>query len=126
LLRRVSVTVNLASTQANVSRPVFTYNNRATTKPGIRPDEHAIAYSYGYSPHLVAGEQQLQKRPIAVVMTMGERPLSEASRIYFGVYHPVQYNVKVKDLGYVHPQYLATFLEYWKMENEYAPEQDLD
>jgi hypothetical protein len=92
----------------------------------VRPDEHAIAYSYGYSPQLVPGELELRKHPIGVVMHDGERMLSVASRIYFGIHHPIQYNVKVKDLGYVHPEYMATFLGYWKMENGYASEQDLE
>ncbi|CAN9477946.1 unnamed protein product [Alternaria alternata] len=104
----------------------FTYNNRATTKPGVRPDEHAIAYSYGCSPQLVAGEQELQKGPIAIVMNADERPLSTASRIYFGIHHPIQYNVKVKDLGYVHSDWMATFSGYWKMEHMDAPEQGLE
>jgi hypothetical protein len=50
-------------------------------------------------------------------MKSGERPLSIASRIYFGIHHPIQYNVKVKDLGVVHQDWLATFLGYWNMEN---------
>lgn len=40
-----------------------------------------------------------------------------ASRIYFAIHHPIQYNVKAKDLGVVHQDWLATFLGYWNMEN---------
>jgi hypothetical protein len=69
---------------------------------------------------------QLQKTPIAVIMNTNERPLSIASRIYFGIHHPIQYNVKVKDLGYVHPESMATFSGYWKMENGTTPEQGLE
>jgi len=50
-------------------------------------------------------------------MNNGERPLAVASRIYFGIQHPIQYNVKVKDLGVVHQDWLPTFLGYWNMEN---------
>ncbi|CAN9439158.1 unnamed protein product [Alternaria alternata] len=112
--------------RTEIDQSLFTYNNRATTKPGVRPDEHAIAYSYGCSPQLVAGEQELQKGPIAIVMNADERPLSTASRIYFGIHHPIQYNVKVKDLGYVHSDWMATFSGYWKMEHMDAPEQGLE
>ncbi|RII19067.1 hypothetical protein CUC08_Gglean001730 [Alternaria sp. MG1] len=59
-------------------------------------------------------------------MNMNERALSIASRIYFGIHHPIQYNVKVKDLGYVHPESMATFSGYWKMENGTTPEQGLE
>ncbi|CAN9457044.1 unnamed protein product [Alternaria alternata] len=50
-------------------------------------------------------------------MSSGEKPLAQASRIYFGIHHPIQYNVKVKDLGVVHQDWLTTFLGYWNMEN---------
>ncbi|RYO37781.1 hypothetical protein AA0111_g2178 [Alternaria arborescens] len=98
--------------------PVSTYGNLATTKPGVWPEAHAIAYSYGCDPQLVAGEQALQKLPIAVQMARNEKPLEVASRIYFGIHYPIQYGVKAKDLGCVHPDWIARFTEYWKMENE--------
>jgi hypothetical protein len=91
----------------------------------VVPDEHAIAYSWGMQPQLVFGEQQLRKSPIPIVMEQGVTPLVAASRIYFAIHHPVQYNVKVKSLGYVHPDWLPTFLGYWNQEN-YDSRQDLD
>lgn len=51
--------------------------------------------------------------------------LATASRIYFAIHHPIQYNVKVKSLGYVHPDYLPTFLGYWNQENGDS-KQDID
>jgi hypothetical protein len=66
------------------------------------PDAHAIVYSVGFVPQLLSGEQDLSKRPIAVLMNENTAPLSQASRIFFGTDHLVQYNVKVKDLGMVH------------------------
>ncbi|CAN9184320.1 unnamed protein product [Alternaria alternata] len=98
--------------------PVSTYGDRATTKPGVWPDAHAIAYSYGCDPQLVAGEQALHKAPIAIQMAPNEKPLAVASRIYFGIHYPIQYGVKAKDLGRVHPDWTARFIGYWIMENE--------
>jgi hypothetical protein len=97
--------------------PIFTYYGQATTKSGVVPDEHAIAYSLGQQPELVQGEAKLRKVPIPIVMEENNRPLVAASRIYFAIHHPIQYNVKVKNLGYVHPDYLPTFLGYWNQEN---------
>ena len=54
-----------------------------------------------------------------------DRALVPASRIYFAVHHPILYNVKVKKLGYVHPDYLPTFLGYWHQENTDS-KQDID
>jgi hypothetical protein len=69
------------------------------------------------NPTLVYGEAPLVKLSIPIVMEEGVTPLVSASRIYFAIHHPIQYNVKVKSLGYVHPDWLPTFLGYWKQEN---------
>jgi hypothetical protein len=102
---------------ADIPSPVFTYGGRGTLKPGVVQDEHAIAYTYGYQPQLLFEEKELRKSPICVVMNHGQTPLSAASRIYFGIHHPIHYNVKVKNLGYVHPDWLPSFLGYWNQEN---------
>lgn len=96
--------------------PIFTYSNQGTKKPGVVPDEHSIAFAYGQEPRLLPGEQPLSKSAICIVMNEGEG-LVRASRIFFGIHHPIQYNVKVKDLGYVHPDYMPAFLGYWNQEN---------
>ncbi|KAI4666960.1 uncharacterized protein J4E79_001641 [Alternaria viburni] len=66
---------------------------------------------------LVQGEAPLRKAPIPIEMEENNRALVPASRIYFAIHHPIQYNVKVKNLGHVHPDYIPTFLGYWNQEN---------
>jgi hypothetical protein len=88
--------------------------------------EHSVAYSYGRLPELVPGEQELSKQAICMVMHESEPSLHRASRIYYGIQHPIQYNVKVKDLGYVHPEWMATFLGYWAMHNGLSSHQAAD
>jgi len=91
----------------------------------VAANEHAIAYSFGQQPQLVHGEAPLRKSPIPIVMEENNKALVPASRIFFAVHHPIQYNVKVKSLGYVHPDYLPTFLGYWNQENSDS-KQDID
>jgi hypothetical protein len=50
-------------------------------------------------------------------MNNPKKPLATASRIFFGIHHPIQYNVKVKDMGYVHPDWMVAFRGYFYMEN---------
>jgi hypothetical protein len=109
----------------NSRSPVFTYGKQGTLKHGVVTEEHAIAYSYGYSPQMLVGEKQFTKSPIAIVTNKGE-VLSGPSRIYFGIHHPIQYNVKVKDLGFVHDDCLPDFLGYWAMENGIDTKQSAD
>jgi len=95
--------------------PIFTYSGRATLKPGVRPDEHAIAYSYGRQPELLEGEGPLRSSSFCIRGADGTPPLQKASRIYFGIHHPIQYNVKVKNLGDVLPSQIPTLRGYWSM-----------
>lgn len=107
-------------------RPIFGYSGQGTKKYGVLREKHAIAYSWNGYPQLLQGEQALSKSPICIVMSPGESQLHQASRIYFGIHHPIQFNVKVKDLGYVHADYMTAFLGYWNMENGYASQQTPD
>ncbi|KAJ4992587.1 hypothetical protein SVAN01_01970 [Stagonosporopsis vannaccii] len=97
--------------------PIFTYGGRATTKHGVHAREHAIVYTSGYSPQLLPGEAGITKTSICVVMTDNNPALNEASRIYFGIHHPIQYNVKVKEIGYVHPEWIPHLIGNWKEED---------
>jgi hypothetical protein len=99
--------------------PVFTYSGRATTKPGVRPSEHSIVHTVGYQPRLLPGEGGIVKESIGVEPPPGtsvEPPLNRASRINFGIHHPIQYNVKVKDLGTVSQGDIPKLIGYWQEE----------
>jgi hypothetical protein len=100
--------------------PIFTYNGQGTKKRGLNPDAHAIAYSWGSTPSHLDGEAPLEKDPICIVMAQGVSQLSVASRIFFGIHHPIQHNVKVKDIGQVHSAHLHNLLGYWNTQ-DYAP-----
>jgi hypothetical protein len=97
--------------------PIFTYSGRATTKPGVRAEEHGVIYSEGESPRLVQGESGISKTSIGVVMATGENNLQVASRIYYGIHHPIQYNVKVKEIGQVIKAHIPTLIGNWKEED---------
>jgi hypothetical protein len=51
-------------------------------------------------------------------MAKNEPNLHVVSRIYYGIYHPIQYNVKAKAIGYVPSNYLATLIGSWRAESE--------
>jgi hypothetical protein len=51
-------------------------------------------------------------------MARGEPPLPLASRINFGIMHPIQYNVKVKEIGRVPAAYMPALLKNWQEEDQ--------
>ena len=98
--------------------PIFTYSGRGTLKRGVRAGEHGIIHSWGHSPQLLEGESGITKASISVVMAEGVESLPAASRIYYGIHHPIQYNVKVKEIGYVPPKEVPTLIGNWKDEDD--------
>jgi hypothetical protein len=94
--------------------PIYTYSGRGTTKHGVQASDHGIVYSYGTQATLLPGEFGITKPSLQVVMAQGEKDLHVASRIYYGIHHPIQYNVKVKDIGYVVPDQVHILIANWK------------
>ncbi|KAH7068391.1 hypothetical protein BKA63DRAFT_113459 [Paraphoma chrysanthemicola] len=97
--------------------PIFTYSGRGTTKPGVRPEEHGIAFTWGQDPQLLPGEVGIEKASIPVVMADGHKPLDKACRVYYGIHHPIQYNVKVKEVGYVPSDAVPQLIGNWRTED---------
>ena len=110
ILKSISILTSLS--------PIFTYGNRATTKSGVEPSEHAIIHIQGTRPRLVSGEATLEKKSIAVVPAGSGVRLAPASRINFGIQHPIQHNVKVKDLGTVCGEDMPYLIAYFRMEKD--------
>jgi hypothetical protein len=88
---------------SNYDSPIFTYSGRGTTKPGVRPSEHAVIYYASLqTPTLLPRETGITKLPIGLHPGPTEsKPMAFSSRINFGKVYPVEWNVKVKDLGRV-------------------------
>jgi hypothetical protein len=98
--------------------PIFTYSNQGTTKPGVRATEHSVIYTNGYHPILLQNETGITKDDIAMDMTSNVSPLSTSSRLRFSIHHPIQYNVKVKDLGMVCGADIPKVVGYWNEEKD--------
>ncbi|KAF1848722.1 uncharacterized protein K460DRAFT_335139 [Cucurbitaria berberidis CBS 394.84] len=96
---------------------ISTYSNRGTLKPGCIPAEHSIVYFTGTDPRtcFFEGENGMTKEPIAVIRTDEDDRLvmKPESRVRFGKKFPIEKNVKVKDIGQVHPQHMSKFSAYY-------------
>lgn len=56
-------------------------------------------------------------QPICIDNAPNMGPLNPASRIYFGIHHPIQYNVKVQHVGDVQSSHLLNVRRYWNLMN---------
>jgi hypothetical protein len=93
--------------------PIQTYSGRGTTKPGINPDDHAIIFDHKLKPQKVPGEKELKKKSIGIIVENPELSVSQSSRINFGKVQTVEYNVKVRTIGRVHPSYIELLETYF-------------
>lgn len=100
-----------------VHSPISTYGGRGTSKRGLDPSTHAIIHTVGSCPTYVSGETELQKNAIAVEPPDEAVRLSPASRINFGIHHPIQHNVKVKNLGMVKPECMPSLIYFARSES---------
>lgn len=112
--------LTLQSMITNVKSGIGTYSGRGTLKKGCEPKEHAIVYFTGTDPAscYIQGEWEggMDKEPIEIQPIDPDSRLSTESRIRFSKTYPIEMNVKVKEIGRVHPGQLSTLIRYWKEE----------
>ncbi|CAN9173373.1 unnamed protein product [Alternaria sp. RS040] len=96
---------------------IGTYSGRGHLKKGCYPAEHAIVYLSGTDPAscYLPGEWQagMTKEPIEIIPADSGVRLRYDSRIRFGKTYPIEKNVKIKDIGQVHPGHVGKLLRYW-------------
>jgi len=101
---------------------IGTYSGRGALKDGCRPSEHAIVYLPGTDPNscYIPGEYEngMDKEAIQIEPVASSIYLTSNSRIRFGKTYPIEKNVKVKDIGQVHPGHIGKLLQYWKDEDQ--------
>ncbi|KAM0143172.1 hypothetical protein ACHAP3_001303 [Botrytis cinerea] len=92
----------LANLDLGRVRPIMTYEGRATSKPGVHADEHAIIYTTPV-PKLIENEDgtKMTYRPVKMIPDSNRHKLEAASRINYHKIYIVDYNVKVWFIGII-------------------------
>lgn len=97
---------------------INTYSGKGVSgkrRANVEDRSHTIVHDSTKPPQYVAGEKKIVKEPIAVIMTSPET-LHVASRLNYAKVHTVEHNVKVMDVGMVHPESMAFFEAHWQNE----------
>ncbi|KIW69842.1 hypothetical protein PV04_02165 [Phialophora macrospora] len=99
--------------------PINSYRQRGISEKNVGEEGQAHAIVYGNHratpPVALPGEPKFKKRPIAIVLKNGQE-LDDASRIHFGKFHSIEWNVKVMTIGHVAERSMADFETYWRQE----------
>jgi hypothetical protein len=82
---------------------------QGTTKPGIKPEHHAIIYSSEIAPRELPGEQGLVRRPIRIEQLRPTDTLAPQSRLNYAKVYTVEHNIKVRFIGRIHRDSEHTF-----------------
>ena len=98
-----------------IASPITTYGGRGVAKPGVDQSAHTIVYTGDTPPPKLAGETKMNKEPICIQPVSPAEKLDPRSRINLGKVHPINHNVKVKDVGFVDPRSLPKLLGYRKV-----------
>ncbi|KAI7222729.1 hypothetical protein KC333_g925 [Hortaea werneckii] len=115
--------------------PIVSYGDQGVSKEGVNKSEHAIIYTGEHAPKPTRfeeprpGERPMRPTPLRVVADDPKHPtmgrLTSMSRIDFGKVHTVQYNVKVRPFGRIHPKSKQNLLsQFYNVFGASAPLQD--
>lgn len=83
----------------NLPRPVLTYERRACTKNGVKPEKHGIVYPVFGRPQLLAKESGLGFEPVRLELDYATEKLAKESRINYSKLVTVEHNVHVFFIG---------------------------
>ncbi len=98
-------------------RPISTYNGRATTKPGVDPQSHAIVYARNSKPVRLESEDGMTKEPKEIELAQGQN-LHPLSRVNFAKVYTMEHNVLVMNIGKVASTSMARLSTYFRFESE--------
>ncbi|KAK3685666.1 hypothetical protein B0T22DRAFT_225838 [Podospora appendiculata] len=79
--------------------PILTYERRACTKRGVKPQKHGIVCQVGSRPRAIEGEPKLGFRPVRMALDYPSEKLAPESRVNYSKLVTVEHNVKVYFIG---------------------------
>jgi len=82
-----------------LTRPILTYERRACTKKGVKPNKHGIVYTVGSRPLLVKGESRLGFPPVRLELDVSTEGLAREARVNYSKLVTIEHNVKVYFIG---------------------------
>jgi len=83
--------------------PILTYENKACTKSGVKPEKHGIIFDERKRPHTLHREPDLGFKPIRATMTEPLETLAKESRVNYSKPSTIEHNSLVWFIGRVHP-----------------------
>jgi hypothetical protein len=95
-------------------RAIHTYQNRGTTAPRARAQDHVVIFTGEEPPELVEGEDEviLNRTPIKVMLDAKGEALRPTARLSLAKLHPVEHNTPVAIIGKIAPRDVERVRQY--------------
>jgi hypothetical protein len=98
-----------------IACPILSYDGLGTTKRGVDPTTHTVAYPSGATPQYLPGESAtLEREPIEISWESNDIVFEEAFRINFGKTYSIHSDTKVKSIGRVAPDSMELLTKHWR------------
>lgn len=91
--------------------PILTYEGRACTKRGIKPDKHGIVYALGSRPQKLKNEPDLGFPPVRMSLEVEGEKLAHTSRVNYSKFQTIEHNAKVFFIGRLVQSDLEIFMD---------------
>ncbi|KAL8834492.1 MAG: hypothetical protein Q9170_003727 [Blastenia crenularia] len=96
------------------ANPILTYRGKGAAKKGVDQNAHAVIYTGSRAPDKQVNEYGMKKSPLQVVPVRPDEKLDSMSRVNLGKTYTIEWNTKVKEIGYVEQNSLVKMITYWK------------
>ena len=106
--------------QHTLTKPsaISTYRGQGVLKRGCNAVEHTIVYLTGQQPVYIQGEWEkgMTKEPIMIQPTDMTERMDPMSRVRLGKAYPIEWNVKLRDIGMVSRGDMTKLVRYYREE----------
>ncbi|VUC33574.1 unnamed protein product [Clonostachys rosea] len=83
--------------------PILTYESKACTKKGVKPDRHGIIHDERKKAKTLSNEPTLGFKPVRAQMTEPMETLAKESRVNYSKPSTIEHNALVLFIGRIHP-----------------------
>lgn len=112
-IRRFIVIKNMKS--HSICIPIHTYSGQGTSKPGVKPGDHAplVQNTEEVMYHALEKKEDL-KMPLSLIVEDSTINFSPYSRICFSKPYSFEHNIKVRKIGRISPKHLERLWTYYR------------
>lgn len=108
------------ATYPSLIRPnsaISTHSGHGAKRIGQGISQHGIVYTGNLPPPIASNEAGMQPTPVRIITDDRKDALDATSRLHYGKFYTIEYNLRVKAYGMVHGLSLAPLMRQFREVN---------